>query len=180
MDYKMYKILQNIYWLIYGSFSRLHNALLLRKRVRSFKSCGTIGFISPLCCIVDEAKVELGDRVCIGEFTHIVATGGVRIGDRTLIASHCSITTMTHPVNSTNRIDDPLIVKPVEIGKNVWIGTGAIILPGIGIGDNSVIGAGAVVTKNVPANSVYVGNPARYLKSVECCDKDAVELLQIQ
>ena len=123
--------------------------------------------------------IELGDRVCIGEFTHIVATGGVRIGDRTLIASHCSITTMTHPVNSTNRIDDTLIVKPVEIGTNVWIGTGAIIIPGVGIGDNFIIGAGAVVTKNVPVNSGYIGNPSRYLKSVEC-EKDVVELLQVR
>ena len=173
MSINPYILIQEFYWLVCGSFSRLHNAFLLRKRVRSFKTCGKVGFISPLCCIVDEAKVELGDRVCIGEFTHIVATGGVRIGDRTLIASHCSITTMTHPVNSINRIDDPVIVKPVEIGENVWIGTGAIILPGVAIADNSIIGAGAVVTKNVPANSVYVGNPARYLKSVEC-DKDDV------
>ncbi|WP_341526305.1 acyltransferase [Nostoc sp. UHCC 0302] len=163
---KIFNILEELYWLIFNFLSKVHHALLIRKRIKSFKSCGEVGSISPLSCIVHEAGLELGNRVCIGEFTHIVANGGVRIGDGTLIASHCSITTITHPINCANRFDAPTILKPIEIGKNVWIGTGAVILPGIRIGDNSVIGAGAIVTKDVPANCVYIRNPARYLKNL--------------
>jgi maltose O-acetyltransferase len=56
--------------------------------------------------------------------------------------------------------------RPITIGNNVWIGGGAIILPGVTVGENSVIGAGAVVTKDVPANVVAVGNPARVIRSI--------------
>ena len=55
---------------------------------------------------------------------------------------------------------------PVHIGKNCWIGAGAVILPGVNIGDNSVIGAGGVVTKDIPANTVAVGNPCRALREI--------------
>ncbi|MDD7138981.1 MAG: DapH/DapD/GlmU-related protein [Clostridium sp.] len=58
------------------------------------------------------------------------------------------------------------ISKPIVLGKNVWIGAGAIVLPGVTIGDNSVVGAGAVVTRNIPANTVAAGNPARVLRSL--------------
>ncbi len=56
--------------------------------------------------------------------------------------------------------------KPIHIGKNVWIGSGAIVLPGVTIGDNSIVGAGSVVTKNVEPNSVVAGNPAKFIKSI--------------
>ena len=57
--------------------------------------------------------------------------------------------------------------KPIHLGKKVWIGSGAIVLPGVTIGDNSVIAAGSVVTKDVPENSVYGGNPAKLIKKIE-------------
>ena len=57
--------------------------------------------------------------------------------------------------------------KPIHIGKKVWIGSGAIVLPGVNIGDNSVIAAGSVVTKDVPENSVFGGNPAKLIKKIE-------------
>ncbi len=58
--------------------------------------------------------------------------------------------------------------KPVKIGKYVWIGANVVILPGVEIGDNAVIGAGAIITKNIPANSVAVGNPAKVIKKIKC------------
>ena len=63
-------------------------------------------------------------------------------------------------------------VKAVHIGKNVWIGSGAIILPGVTIGDNTVIGAGSVVTKDIPANVVAVGNPCRVLREIGERDRE--------
>ena len=59
-----------------------------------------------------------------------------------------------------------MIPKRVNIGKNVWIGSGSIILPGVTIGDNSIIGAGSVVTKNIAENSIAVGNPAKVIKTI--------------
>jgi acetyltransferase-like isoleucine patch superfamily enzyme len=84
-----------------------------------------------------------------------------------MISSNCSITSVTHPSNSSFRLLKPSIEKPIIIGKNVWIGTGAIILPGIIVGDHAIIGAGSVVIKNVPPETIVVGNPAKYLRKVE-------------
>ena len=68
-------------------------------------------------------------------------------------------------MNPNTRAD--MIPKPIHIGKRVWIGSGAIILPGVNIGDNSVIAAGSVVTKDVPENCLYGGNPAKFIKKNE-------------
>ena len=73
--------------------------------------------------------------------------------------------TLNHDMNPYTRAD--IHPKPIHIGKRVWIGSGAIVLPGVTIGDNSVIGAGSVVTKDVPEDCVYGGNPAKFIKKNE-------------
>lgn len=93
------------------------------------------------------------------------------IGDNALIAPNVQIYTAFHPVNARERFGEPkedgdfqfckTQTAPVTIGNNVWIGGGAIIMPGVKIGDNVVIGAGSVVTKDIPANKVAYGNPCR-------------------
>ncbi|WP_422136917.1 MULTISPECIES: acyltransferase [unclassified Endozoicomonas] len=90
---------------------------------------------------------------------------GVNIGEYSYLAFRCSILThdMTRGIK-TNTI----------IGKNCFIGANSIILPGITVGDNSIVAAGAVVTKNVPNNSIVVGNPAKLLRSNICVDKYGV------
>lgn len=107
----------------------------------------------------------IGERCVINAFVHIWANEKVYIGENTMIASHVQISTSTHdynihPMRSFRRD------ASVRIGKNVWIGSGAIILPGIEIGDNSVIGAGSIVTKSIPANVVAYGTPARIVKQI--------------
>ena len=81
------------------------------------------------------------------------------IGHNTIIA------TINHEINPDIRRD--LIPKKVIIGNNVWIGSGSIILPGTSIGDNAIIGAGSVVNKDIPENTIAVGNPAKVIKKID-------------
>ncbi len=91
----------------------------------------------------------------------------IRVGDNVLLAPNVQIYTAHHPLNPEERLTGRELGSPVTIGNNVWIGGGAIVLPGVSIGDNSVIGAGSVVTKNIPANVIAAGNPCRVLRPIE-------------
>jgi acetyltransferase-like isoleucine patch superfamily enzyme len=102
--------------------------------------------------------------VTINSMTHIFASGGVMIGSRTQISALCSITSVTHQQSRERRHD--LLFAPVTIGEDVWLGMGAIVLPGVRIGDGSIVGAGAVVTKDVPPLTVVLGVPARVQKTL--------------
>ena len=88
------------------------------------------------------------------------------IGDDVMIAPNVTITAATHPVHPALRAQGLQYNKPVVIGSRVWIGAGAVVLPGVTIGDGSVIGAGAVVTRDVPAGVIAVGNPCRVLREI--------------
>lgn len=94
------------------------------------------------------------------------------IGDYTMIGPNVTIATAGHPILPELREKGYQYNASVRIGKNCWIGAGAIILPGISIGDNVVVGAGSVVTKNLPPNVVAVGNPCRVLREVNELDKE--------
>jgi len=91
----------------------------------------------------------------------------VRIGDNAFIAPNVGIYTAGHPLDASDRNKGLEYAYPITIGNNVWIGAGAIILPGVIIGNNVVIGAGSVVTKNIPAYSLAVGNPCRVIKRID-------------
>lgn len=88
----------------------------------------------------------------------------IHIGDNCMLAPGVHIYTATHPLNAIERNSGIEFGKPVTIGHNVWIGGRAVINPGVTIGDNTVIASGAVVVKDVPANAVVGGNPARIIK----------------
>lgn len=109
--------------------------------------------------------LRLGNMVSIGEFTHIRASGGVFIGDRVLIASHVIITSRGHP----NEIPRHGIVldAPVNIEDDVWIGAGAILLPGTNIRRGAIIAAGAVVSGTVEEMSIFGGVPAKKIGEVD-------------
>jgi maltose O-acetyltransferase len=132
---------------------------------RRFAACGDRVFLSPHAVIWGEANVKLGSDVAIHSFTHMFGGGGITIGDRTQISALCSIASITHSDDVAKRTID--IERSVNIGDDVWIGTAAVILPGVSIGNGSIIGAGAVVTKDVPPYSVAVGNPAVIRRSLE-------------
>jgi acetyltransferase-like isoleucine patch superfamily enzyme len=111
-------------------------------------------------------KILIGNNVGISG-SNIVSETEVTIGDSTIIGSNCIIIdTDFHPIAAKNRRHSKKGVrsKSIKIGKNVFIGTRSIILPGVSIGDNTIIGAGSVVRKNVSANSIYAGGKVSKLK----------------
>lgn len=96
----------------------------------------------------------------------LVDDADIYIGDSVMIAPNVTIAAGTHPICPELREKGYQYNLPVHIGNRVWIGTGAIILPGVTIGDDSVIGAGSVVTKSIPSGVVAVGNPCRVLREI--------------
>lgn len=92
-------------------------------------------------------RVRIGARCAIAEFVHMWGGGGIRIGNDVLIASHGIITSLTHDKNAAC-FRETTLRAPVVIGDNVWIGAGAIILPGVTVGAGSIVAAGAVVTRD--------------------------------
>lgn len=95
----------------------------------------------------------------------------IYVGDHTMIGPNVTIATGTHPILPSLREKEFQYNRPVYIGKNCWIGAAAVILPGVTIGDRSVIGAGSVVTKDIPADTVAVGNPCRVLRKIGETDR---------
>ncbi|MER6110932.1 sugar O-acetyltransferase [Streptomyces hirsutus] len=116
--------------------------------------------------------VDYGSNITIGARTFVnynltaLDVAAIVIGEDCQIGPSVQLLTPTHPVEPQPRRDKLEAAQPITIGDNVWIGGGAIVLAGVTIGDNSVIGAGAVVTKDVPANVVAVGNPARPVRDI--------------
>ena len=109
-------------------------------------------------------NIHVGRNVFINSCCHFQDQGGIYIDDGALIGHNVVLATLNHGQLPENRHD--LLPSPIYIGKNVWIGASAVVLPGVRIGDGAIVAAGAVVTKDVPPNTVVGGVPARQLKSV--------------
>jgi maltose O-acetyltransferase len=117
-------------------------------------------------------RVDYGRHITIGARTFanfgLIAldVAAIAIGDDVQIGSNVQLMTPTHPVGAEPRRAKWEAAAPIVIGDNVWIGSGAIVLPGVTIGENTVVGAGAVVTRDLPPNVVAVGNPARVIREI--------------
>lgn len=116
--------------------------------------------------------VHLGNHVYANFNLTLVDDSHIYIGDDTMIGPNVSIITAAHPIEPSLRKKRIEFNIPVKIGKNVWIGAGAVILPGVTIGDNSVIGAGSVVTKDIPSNVVAVGSPCKVMREIGEKDRE--------
>ncbi|MDM1522308.1 acyltransferase [Empedobacter sp. 225-1] len=92
------------------------------------------------------------------------AINGIEIGENTIWSFNCAFISSNHDLNDYSK---HVKSDPIRIGNNVWIGANCVILPGVQIGDNAIIGAGSVVTKNIPNNSVAVGNPCKVIRNID-------------
>jgi maltose O-acetyltransferase len=133
--------------------------------LKQLKSClGQVGekvFIEPgFFCEYGEG-IELGHQVYLNLNVLLLDAAYIRIGSYTLVGPNVQIVSIGHQRDPVLRRQGLTETQPVNIGSNVWIGAGAIILPGVTIGENAIIGAGAVVTKSVPVGETWVGNPAK-------------------
>lgn len=129
-------------------------------------SLGEDAHIKPPLYVDYGTFITVGARTFINYNLTALDVAPIIIGEDCQIGPNVQLLTPTHPVEPQPRRDRLEAAKPITIGDNVWLGGGAIVLPGVTIGDNSVIGAGAVVTRDVPANSVAVGNPARVVREI--------------
>lgn len=115
--------------------------------------------------------VHFGKNVYANFNLTLVDDTHIYIGDNVMIAPNVTIASGTHPIAPELREKGYQYNLPVHIGNNCWLGAGVVVLPGVTIGENTVVGAGAVVTKDLPANVVAVGNPARILRKIDERDR---------
>lgn len=113
------------------------------------------------------SNLTIGAR-CFANFGLVALdVAPITIGDDVQFGPNVQLLTPTHPVEPEPRRQKWESARPITIGDNVWIGGGAIVLPGVTIGENTVVGAGSVVTRDLPANVVAVGNPARVVRELD-------------
>ena len=116
--------------------------------------------------------VHFGKNVYANFGLTMVDDTHIYVGDYTLFAPNVVVATAVHPIDPELRARGLQYNAAVHIGKNCWIGAGALIMPGVTIGDNTVIGAGSVVTKDIPAGVVAVGNPCRVMREITERDRE--------
>ncbi len=109
-------------------------------------------------------NISIGKRVFINSGCRFQDQGGITIGDDSLIGHNAVLATLNHGFAPEKRSD--LIPAPIKIGKKVWLGANVTVLPGVTIGDNAIVAAGAVVTRDVPADTVVGGVPAKVIKHI--------------
>ncbi len=140
-----------------------------------FGGIGTkVSVASPFICDYGR-NIYIGNNVSINMNCTFVDCNRIIIGDDVLIAPNVQLYTATHPIEFTERYAKNLetgqlhrrtYALPIKIGNGCWLGGGVIVLPGVTIGDGSVIGAGSVVTKDIPQNSLAVGNPCHVIRKI--------------
>ena len=112
-------------------------------------------------------NISLGERFYANVGGVFLDCAPITIGDRALLGPAVQLYAATHPLDAETRRLGLEYALPISIGDDVWLGGGAIVLPGVAIGDRAVVGAGSVVTSDVPADTVVAGNPARAVRSLE-------------
>jgi maltose O-acetyltransferase len=150
----------------------VRQALLRRQLLEELLgSVGESTEIRPPFYVDYGSHIRIGAR-CFANFGLVALdVAAITIGDDVQIGPNVQLLTPTHPVEPEPRRQKWEAAQPIAIGNNVWLGGGVIVLPGVTIGDNTVVGAGSVVTRDLPADAVAVGNPARVVKTLATPDR---------
>lgn len=130
------------------------------------KTAGALVIEQPFHCDYGY-NISVGNNFYANFNLVILDEATVTFGDDVFIAPNCGFYTAGHPLNAAERNRGLEYARPITVGNSVWIGANVAVLPGVTIGDNCVIGAGSVVTRDIPANSVAVGNPCRVIKRIQ-------------
>lgn len=145
------------------SNAEAHQALMTQIFAKVGENC----FFEPPFSANWGCFTHLGNNVYANFNLTLVDDTHIYIGDNTMIGPNVTICTAAHPIHPELRRQAAQYNKPVTIGKNVWIGAGSIVLPGVTIGENTVIGAGSLVTHDIPANVVAYGSPCRVIRPID-------------
>lgn len=135
--------------------------------------CGLLGSFGAGSYIKPPLSVDYGENLHVGDRTFInmnlvaLDVAAIYIGDDCQIGPNVQLLTPIHPLAPIPRRDKLEAARSIRLGDNVWLGGGVIVCPGVTIGDNTVVGAGSVVTRDLPANVVAVGTPARVVKHLD-------------
>lgn len=111
--------------------------------------------------------IKLGENVFVNYNATMLDGGIISIGKNTQIGPNCQLVTPNHPIDYLERRKPIERCSPIKIGEDCWLGTGVIVCPGVKIGDRSIIGAGSVVVKDIPSDSMAVGNPCKVIKKLK-------------
>ncbi|MBQ3264451.1 MAG: sugar O-acetyltransferase [Ruminococcus sp.] len=141
--------------------------------LESFAECGEGCYIElPFHANWGGHHVHFGSYIYANSNLTLVDDGHIYVGDRVMFAPNVTVATANHPLDAELRAKGLQYNRDVHIGEKTWIGAGAVIIPGVTVGRNCVIGAGSVVTKDIPDNSLAVGNPCRVLREIGAHDRE--------
>lgn len=123
--------------------------------------------VRPPLCVDYGSRISIGARSFVNFNLTALDVAPITIGADCQLGPNVQLLTPTHPVEPGPRRDKLEDAEPITLGDNVWLGGGVIVCPGVSIGENTVVGAGSVVTRDLPANVIAVGNPAKVIREIQ-------------
>lgn len=146
--------------------SLLEKEEIIRLEKELFGQTGEEIYVNPPLHVDYGMNTKIGERFYANMDCIFLDVAPITIGDDVMFGPRVSLITATHPIDAGVRIRGLELGKPIKIEDRVWLGAGVIVNPGVTIGQNTIVGSGSVVTKDLPANVIAVGNPARILREI--------------